>query len=101
MEPGTTLPHWPNRSRRSRTRSTSRWPEPHAFIRERSYAPRRRCKYVAKVTVRGGPFVLEVGAGANAKGVAEAFESAGAAAQAWGAASSIRTAPVSRSLPWM
>ena len=28
------------------------------------------------VTVRGTPFVLEVGAGANAKGVAEAFESA-------------------------
>ena len=28
------------------------------------------------VTVRGVPFVLEVGAGANAKGVAEAFESA-------------------------
>ena len=32
------------------------------------------------VTVRGTPFVLEVGAGANAKGVAEAFESAKAAA---------------------
>ena len=32
------------------------------------------------VTVRGVPFVLEVGAGANAKGVAEAFESAKAAA---------------------
>ena len=28
------------------------------------------------VTVRGTPFVLEVGAGANAKGVAEAFEQA-------------------------
>jgi hypothetical protein len=28
------------------------------------------------VTVRGTPFVLEVGAGANAKGVAEAFDSA-------------------------
>jgi hypothetical protein len=28
------------------------------------------------VTVRGTEFVLEVGAGANAKGVAEAFESA-------------------------
>jgi hypothetical protein len=26
------------------------------------------------VTVRGVPFVLEVGAGANAKGVADAFE---------------------------
>jgi hypothetical protein len=32
------------------------------------------------VTVRGVPFVLEVGAGANAKGVAEAFERAKAAA---------------------
>ncbi len=32
------------------------------------------------VTVRGTPFVLEVGAGANAKGVAEAFESAKSAA---------------------
>jgi len=32
------------------------------------------------VTVRGTPFVLEVGAGANAKGVAEAFEQAKAAA---------------------
>jgi hypothetical protein len=32
------------------------------------------------VTVRGTPFVLEVGAGANAKGVAEAFESARASA---------------------
>jgi hypothetical protein len=32
------------------------------------------------VTVRGTPFVLEVGAGANAGGVAEAFESAKAAA---------------------
>lgn len=32
------------------------------------------------VTVRGVPFVLEVGAGANAKGVAEAFESAKATA---------------------
>ena len=32
------------------------------------------------VTVRGVPFVLEVGAGANAKGVAEALESAKAAA---------------------
>lgn len=32
------------------------------------------------VTIRGTPFVLEVGAGANAKGVAEAFESAKAAA---------------------
>jgi hypothetical protein len=32
------------------------------------------------VTVRGVPFVLEVGAGANAKGVAEAFESVKAAA---------------------
>jgi hypothetical protein len=31
------------------------------------------------VTVRGTPFVLEVGAGANAKGVAEAFEGAKAA----------------------
>ena len=28
------------------------------------------------VTVRGTPFVLEVGAGANAKGVSEAFEQA-------------------------
>lgn len=28
------------------------------------------------VTVRGTPFVLEVGAGANAKGVAEAFDGA-------------------------
>jgi hypothetical protein len=28
------------------------------------------------VTVRGNPFVLEVGAGANAKGLAEALESA-------------------------
>jgi hypothetical protein len=27
------------------------------------------------VTVRGVPFVLEVGAGANAKGLVEAFES--------------------------
>ncbi len=32
------------------------------------------------VTVRGTPFVLEVGAGANAKGVAEAFEQAKAPA---------------------
>jgi hypothetical protein len=32
------------------------------------------------VTVRGTPFVLEVGAGANAKGVAEAFERAQATA---------------------
>ncbi len=32
------------------------------------------------VTVRGTPFVLEVGAGANAGGVAEAFETAKAAA---------------------
>jgi hypothetical protein len=32
------------------------------------------------VTVRGTPFVLEVGAGANAKGVAEAFERAKAPA---------------------
>jgi hypothetical protein len=32
------------------------------------------------VTIRGVPFVLEVGAGANAKGLAEAFESAKAAA---------------------
>jgi hypothetical protein len=32
------------------------------------------------VTVRGNPFVLELGAGANAKGVAEAFEQAKAAA---------------------
>jgi len=32
------------------------------------------------VTIRGTPFVLEVGAGANAKGVAEAFESARARA---------------------
>ena len=32
------------------------------------------------VTVRGTPFVLEVGAGANAKGVAESFEQAKAAA---------------------
>ena len=32
------------------------------------------------VTVRGTPFVLEVGAGANAKGVAEAFERAKTAA---------------------
>jgi hypothetical protein len=32
------------------------------------------------VTVRGVPFVLEVGAGANAKGVAEAFEDAKATA---------------------
>jgi hypothetical protein len=32
------------------------------------------------VTVRGVPFVLEVGAGANAKGVAEAFERAKTAA---------------------
>jgi hypothetical protein len=32
------------------------------------------------VTVRGAPFVLETGAGANAKGVAEAFERAKAAA---------------------
>ncbi len=32
------------------------------------------------VTVRGNPFVLEVGAGANAGGVADAFESAKAAA---------------------
>jgi hypothetical protein len=32
------------------------------------------------VTVRGTPFVLEVGAGANAKGVAEAFEQARAPA---------------------
>lgn len=32
------------------------------------------------VTVRGVPFVLEVGAGANAKGVAEALERAKAAA---------------------
>jgi hypothetical protein len=32
------------------------------------------------VTVRGAPFVLEVGAGANAKGVAEAFEQAKAPA---------------------
>jgi hypothetical protein len=32
------------------------------------------------VTVRGVPFVLEVGAGANAKGLAEAFEAAKAAA---------------------
>lgn len=32
------------------------------------------------VTVRGTEFVLEVGAGANAKGVAEAFESAKSAA---------------------
>jgi hypothetical protein len=31
------------------------------------------------VTVRGTPFVLEVGAGANASGVAETFESAKAA----------------------
>ena len=34
------------------------------------------------VTVRGTPFVLEVGAGANAKGVAEEFERAKAAAPA-------------------
>jgi hypothetical protein len=34
------------------------------------------------VTVRGVPFVLEVGAGANAKGVAEAFESSEGAAAA-------------------
>jgi hypothetical protein len=34
------------------------------------------------VTVRGVPFVLEVGAGANAKGVAEAFERAKGAAAA-------------------
>ncbi|MEX2197082.1 MAG: hypothetical protein WD844_17555 [Thermoleophilaceae bacterium] len=32
------------------------------------------------VTIRGVPFVLEVGAGANVKGVADAFESAKAAA---------------------
>ena len=32
------------------------------------------------VTVRGAPFVLEVGAGANAKGVAEALDQAKAAA---------------------
>jgi hypothetical protein len=32
------------------------------------------------VTVRGTPFVLEVGAGANAKGVADSFESARAPA---------------------
>ena len=32
------------------------------------------------VTVRGTPFVLEVGAGANAKGIAEAFEQAKAPA---------------------
>ena len=32
------------------------------------------------VTVRGTPFVLEVGAGANAKGVAEEFEPAKAPA---------------------
>jgi hypothetical protein len=32
------------------------------------------------LTVRGTPFVLEIGAGANAKGVAEAFESAKAPA---------------------
>jgi hypothetical protein len=32
------------------------------------------------VTVRGVPFTLEVGAGANAKGVSEAYESARAAA---------------------
>ena len=31
------------------------------------------------VTVRGVPFTLEVGAGANANGVAEAFEQARAA----------------------
>jgi hypothetical protein len=35
---------------------------------------------VVTVTVRGTPFKLEVGAGANAKGVVEAFESAKAAA---------------------
>jgi hypothetical protein len=34
------------------------------------------------VTVRGTPFVLEVGAGANAKGVAESFEQAKQAAPA-------------------
>lgn len=34
------------------------------------------------VTVRGTPFVLEVGAGANAKGVAESFEQAKSAAPA-------------------
>jgi len=32
------------------------------------------------VTIRGAPFVLETGAGANSKGVVEAFESARAAA---------------------
>jgi hypothetical protein len=35
---------------------------------------------VVNVTIRGKEFKLEVGAGANAKGVAEAFESAKAAA---------------------
>lgn len=34
------------------------------------------------VTVRGTPFVLEVGAGANAKGAAESFEQAKQAAPA-------------------